>query len=78
VPARKRDFESIGVLISFISGNDKSEIYNATGEQQAAEKLGIFSANTKSVIPEVAKWLSVIQKKQYFNGYRISTSSRPV
>jgi hypothetical protein len=68
----------MGVLICFIFGNDKSEIYNATGAQQAAKKLGIFSANAKSVIPEVAKRLSGIQKKQYFNGYRISTSSRPV
>ena len=48
---------------------------NATGAQQAAEKLDILSANAKSVIPEVAKRLSGIQ---YFNGYRISTSSRPV
>jgi len=55
VPARKRDFESIGVLICFIFANNKSEIYNATAAQQAAKKLGIFSANVKSVIPEVAK-----------------------
>jgi len=44
----------------------------------ATEKLGILSASGKSVIPEVAKRLSGIQKKQYFTGYRISTSSRPV
>jgi hypothetical protein len=31
--------------------------------QQASEKLGILSASTKSVIPEVAVRLSGIQKK---------------
>lgn len=42
-----------------------------TNDGQGPEKLNIYQVNTTSVIPEVAKRLSGIQKKRYLTGCRM-------